>query len=180
MFARMRSAAIALIATTPAAAEVISSTPTGFQVSRTITVTASPAEAYAALVRVGDWWNGEHTYSGKAANLSIDARPGGCFCETLPNGGGVEHGRILYADPGKVLRFSGSLGPLQGDAIAGTMTWAISAEGGATKIKQTYVAGGYTGTGFQKLAPLVDQVLSEQVDRLKTHLDAGGGARRRP
>ena len=49
-----------------------------------------------------------------AKNLSIDARPGGCFCEKLPNGGGVEHARVVYVAPREVLRLSGALGPLQG------------------------------------------------------------------
>ena len=47
-----------------------------------------------------------------AANLSLDAAPGGCFCERLPNGGGVEHMRVTYVEPGKRIVLTGSLGPL--------------------------------------------------------------------
>jgi len=36
----------------------------------------------------------------------------------------------------------------------------------------TYVAGGYSPTGFEKLAPLVDGVLGTQLDGLKTAAEA--------
>src|SRR3546814_1830967 len=54
----------------PAAAEVKSATPSGFDIENKAVVSADPAETYAALTRVGEWWNSEHTYSGNAANRS--------------------------------------------------------------------------------------------------------------
>ena len=67
-------------------------TPNGFLVKFDVSVNAPAAKVYDALVgQIGSWWNPEHTYSHDAKNLSIDPRPGGCFCEKLPNGGGVEH-----------------------------------------------------------------------------------------
>ena len=47
--------------------------------------------------------------------------PGGCFCERLPNGGGIEHMRVAFVDPGKRLVLTGSLGPLLYQATAGVM-----------------------------------------------------------
>ena len=67
-------------------------TPNGFLVKLEANINASSAKVYDAMVgQVGSWWNPEHTYSHDAKNLSIDPRPEGCFCEKLPNGGGIEH-----------------------------------------------------------------------------------------
>jgi hypothetical protein len=72
-----------------------------------------------------------------------------------------------------MLRMEGAFGPLQGEAIVATMTFELSPEGDkATKVKMTYVAGGYSPTGFEKLAPLVDGVLGTQLDGLKTAAEA--------
>src|SRR5262245_51920379 len=58
-------------------------TQNGFLVKFEVNVNAPAAKVYDALVgQVGSWWNPEHTYSHDAKNLSIDARPGGCFCES--------------------------------------------------------------------------------------------------
>lgn len=74
----------------PAAADVIDTAPGGFSVKIVVDVASPQADVYRALVeRVGTWWSADHTWSGNNANLSIDAHPGGCWCERLANGGGV-------------------------------------------------------------------------------------------
>jgi len=81
-------------------------TPTGFLVKLETNIHAPVAKVYEALVaQIGLWWNPEHTYSHDAKNLSIDPRPGGCFCEKLPNGGGIEHLRVVYIAPPQIVRF---------------------------------------------------------------------------
>ena len=50
--------------------------------------------------------------SGNSANLSLALTPGGCFCERFPKGGGIEHMRVTYVDPGKRVVLTGALGPL--------------------------------------------------------------------
>jgi uncharacterized protein YndB with AHSA1/START domain len=163
--------AFALMAA-PAAAEVKSATDTGFEVTKTVTVKATPAAAYAALGKPGQWWSGAHTYSGKAANLSLALKAGGCFCEVVPaDKGTVEHGRVVFASPGKMLRFQGGLGPIQSEAAVGTMTWMLKPVAGGTEITQSYVVGGYVRGGAKAFAPLVDLVLGEQIDGLKRYLD---------
>lgn len=153
----------------PAEAEVVSATPQGFEVKASATVAATPAEAWAMLGRIERWWNPSHTYSGKAENLSLRTRIGGCFCEKLA-GGGVEHMRVVYADRGKMLRLQGGLGPLQGEGAAGSLTWTLKAVPAGTEITQTYVVGGYIRMGAEKLAPLVDGVITEQLGRLAAAL----------
>jgi uncharacterized protein YndB with AHSA1/START domain len=158
-------------------AEVANVAPNGFAVKHSMTIQASPENVYEALVgKVGSWWNPEHTFSNDSKNLSIDARPGGCFCEKLGNGGGVEHMRVVFAWPGRMLRMTGGLGPLQGSGIVGSMTWQLAAAkgaAGATSLEFSYGAGGYMAGGFDKIAPAVDAVLGEQLARLKSFIETG-------
>ena len=167
-------------------AEVVNVAPNGFAVKHAMTIQASPENVYAALTgKVGSWWNPEHTYSHDSRNLSIDTRPGGCFCEKLGNGGGVEHMRVVFASPPQMLRMTGALGPLQGSGLAGSMTWKLTAATGAagpasaTTLEFSYSAGGYMQGGFEKvgpfekIAPMVDAVLGEQLARLKAFVETG-------
>lgn len=133
-----------------------------------VLINATPANVYATLLHdVGKWWNPEHTYSGKSANLSIEARIGGCFCERLEHGGAVEHARVINLQPGALVRMTGAFGPLQSSGLAGTLSWALAAAGGGTRLQVTYSVGGYMQGGFAELAPVVDGVLGGQLDRLK-------------
>ena len=148
-------------------ADVKSASPAGFEIESKAMVSMPPTEAYAKLGRIGDWWSSAHTYSGKASNLSLELRAGGCFCETIPEGGGtIEHGRIIYAQPGTALRLQGALGPLQQEAAIGTLTWSLKPVAGGTEITQTYVVGGHVRGGADKFAAIVDQVMAEQLRRL--------------
>ena len=147
--------------------------PYGFTVRTQVSIRKSPAQVYDALVQVGQWWNSAHTYSGDAKNLSLDARPGGCFCERLPMGGGVEHMRVIYAAPGELLRLSGGLGPLQGLGVAGSMSMKLTPAGGGTTLELTYSVGGFSEGGFNQLAPAVSGVVTEQMNRLKSFVETG-------
>ena len=158
----------------PLRGEVIESTPTGFLVRNTAAINAPPAKVYTALTDgVGRWWDSAHTFSHDARNLSLDAKPGGCFCEGLPDGGGLEHMRVLYASPGKLLRLSGAIGPLQEAALAGTMTWSLSQGGGGTTVELNYTVGGFRAGGFRDIPTVVDGVLRGQLARLKAFVETG-------
>jgi hypothetical protein len=91
-------AAIALLLSSPATAAVVSSDAHDLMVREIVQTSASPEAAWAAFLRIEQWWSAEHSYSGKAANLSLDARPGGCFCERAGKGG-VEHMRVAVSLP---------------------------------------------------------------------------------
>lgn len=161
----------ASLAAAPSLAEVKSATPAGFEVESKAVVAATPAATYAALGRIGEWWNSSHTYSGDAANMSLALEAGGCFCERIPaDGGTIEHARTVYARPGDTLRVQGGLGPLQAEAALGTLTWSLKAVPGGTEVTQTYVVGGYVRGGADKLAPIVDGVLAEQLAGLRKRL----------
>lgn len=168
-----------LLGPSAAFADVVDSAPAGFTVKAAMDSPASAAQVYRALTeRIGSWWENAHTWSGNASNLSIDARPGGCFCEKLPNGGGVQHMTVVYADPGKLLRLSGGLGPLQDLAVTGVMSWTLTESGGKTTIEVTYKVGGYMpgGAGVGALAAPVDTVVTAQLKRLAVFAAASAAA----
>ena len=182
----LRSACIAAAALTaqPAAAEVVAQSEAGFVTRAAATVKADPAAAWLTLVAPNQWWNGEHTYSGDPKNLYIDPQATGCFCEKLPatkdapagaRPGSIEHMHVIYAAPGRVLRMSGGLGPLQSEAVEGTLTITLKPTDGGTRILWEYVVGGYMRQKIPELAPLVDKVLLEQLTRLAAKLGPAEG-----
>src|SRR5262245_4104335 len=97
-------ATIGVLASPSSAAVEVASN--GFLVRHEVVVGAPAAKVYDSLTgQVGSWWNEQHTYSGDSKNLSIDPRPGGCFCERLTNGG-VEHMRVVHLRQNQLLRMS--------------------------------------------------------------------------
>ena len=157
-----------------AGAEVVDRSAAGFTVKTVVVVGASPERAFRALVDdVGRWWDSSHTFSGDAGNLRMTAHPGGCFCETLKNSGGVAHAVVNHVVPGALLRMTGALGPLQEHAVIGTLTWQFAASGQDATVTLTYRVAGYFPGGLDKIAGPVDQVVSEQLNRLKAYLERG-------
>jgi len=174
----MKTIALLLICATGAFAEVADSGASGFTVKTTLDIAAPPADVYQKLVgNVGDWWSPRHTFSGDAHNLSIDAKPMGCFCEKI-TGGGVRHMEVLYAAPGRTLVMSGALGPLQSLAATGSMTITLAASGGGTKLSFSYAVAGYLATGMNSWAAPVDGMLLEQFTRFKNYVEQGDPAGR--
>jgi uncharacterized protein YndB with AHSA1/START domain len=171
----MRSlAAIALIFLPAAAqAEVVHSESHGFEVSRSVDLARSPAEALTAFTQVANWWSKDHTYSGDPANLSLDARPGGCFCERFPGGGGIEHMRVTYFEPGQFLILTGALGPLLHEAVAGVMRVQVEKIAGGSRLTIDYRAAGFANGGAGKMAPRVDAMLGESINRYRSYADSG-------
>lgn len=145
----------------------------GFTVSETADIEASPDRVYQAVLAPARWWSSEHTYSHDAANLALDARAGGCWCETLPGGGSVQHLVVVNVIPDKLLRLRGALGPLQGMAVDGAMTYSLHAVNDRTQLTLTYAVAGYSKQGFAELAKAVDSVLDEQTVRLARFIETG-------
>jgi uncharacterized membrane protein len=97
----------------------------------------------------------------------------GCWCEKLPNGGGVRHMQVVNVMPGKMLVMTGGLGPLQSMAATGSMSFRLSPASGGTKLDITYAVTGYLAAGMNTLAAPVDHVLTEQFTRFKSYVEAG-------
>ncbi|HYC73654.1 SRPBCC family protein [Brevundimonas sp.] len=153
----------------PAPAEIVARSDHGFSLSYERRVAATPEAVLEALATPGAWWSDAHTYSGSASNISVDLRPGGCWCEALP-GGGVKHAEAVLVWPERrMVRFDAPFGPLQdlgADAIL-TMTWADAADGVGLTLKWTFTVN---GPGTAAMAGPVDGVMAEQFGRLAAHL----------
>jgi uncharacterized protein YndB with AHSA1/START domain len=77
-------------------AEVKAAASDGLLIVHSARIDAAPARIYALLPAIGRWWSSSHTYSGDAANLTLDPGAGGCFCERWKDGA-VVHGRVIVA-----------------------------------------------------------------------------------
>lgn len=170
---RIICAALVLSLVHSAHAEIKQAAADGFFLAYSAPLEATTAKAYADLVQVQKWWNGEHTFSGKAANLSLKPEAGGCFCERWP-GGSAEHGRVIMALPGKLLRLDTALGPLQEFALKGVLSfWLREDDYGKARIELEYRVNGASASGLDQLAPQVDDVLGAQFSRLVRFIAAG-------
>ena len=170
---RRTAFALAIAAFAPfAQAEVKESSADAFFLTYSGAVAAPTAKTYADIVQISRWWDSEHTYSGKSANLSIKPEAGGCFCERWKDGS-VAHGEVLMAMPGKVLRMRTALGPLQERALTGILTFWIKNEDSATTLTVEYRVNGASASGLDQLAPSVDEVLGTQLDRLRRYIATG-------
>lgn len=171
-------AATAVLAiSAPAAAEVKNATETGFNVVHFAAVSVEPDIIWKRLIAPKTYWSKTHSWSGSSDGFYIDAQAGGCFCELFQEKGAdgktittgsVEHMRVIFAQPGKVLRMQGALGPLQSEAVLGTLTVAMepSKDGKGTKLSFSYVVGGHMRYKVADIAPAVDKVLGEQFKSL--------------
>jgi hypothetical protein len=161
---------VLLLGATAARADVVVATAGGFVVRSAVVVPANPAQAWKRFIAVASWWNKDHTFSGNSGNLYLRTAPGGCLCERLPGGGFVEHLHVVYADKGRMLRLAGGLGPLQGMGVSGAYTVEFKARGAQTEVVAIYVVNGFDAQGLDKIAPVVDQVLSGQLQSFAAKL----------
>ncbi len=139
-------------------------------------VSVPPDVVWKAVLQLPKWWNGRHTYSGSAANLTLDAQAGGCWCERWGSGdaaASVQHGTVLMVMPGRVLRVQGGFGPLQELGAIGILTIATATQEGKHLLRMTYRVSGHPDAGFDKLAAPVDGVMAEQYKRLKKLAETG-------
>jgi len=150
-----------------ATAEVVHSSESGFEIKMSVSVPAAPEQAYEQFLRVGEWWSSDHTWFGKAENLSIDPVAGGCFCE-VDGGQSVLHMTVSCVAPNREIRLQGGLGPLQQMGLHGVLTFKfIPVSDNETNIVQLYRVTGYDPHGLKALAPIVDQVQTMQLNRLR-------------
>ena len=157
---------------TPASASVVGSGEHGFEIQNSVNLVIPHQQAFAAFGQVGQWWNKDHTYSGDAKRMSLQMRAGGCFCEPLDDGGGIEHMRVTFIQPGERIVLTGSLGPLLYEATSGVMDVKFERIAGGSRVTMNYRAAGFAKGGAAAMAPLVDQVLAEQMKRFRVYAAA--------
>tara|TARA_R100001244_G_scaffold71741_2_gene58000 strand:- start:32096 stop:32740 length:645 start_codon:yes stop_codon:yes gene_type:complete len=164
----------ALCSVTAARAEVTNTADNGFTVQHQ-TVIAGDAEAvWKAMIAPSRYWNADHSWTGDAENFYLVPQAGGCFCELIrttsgdnikSSEGSVQHMRVIYAHNNKILRMSGALGPLQSEAVTGTLTMQLQPQDQSTVVRFTYKVGGYMEFPVDQIAPAVDGVIGEQLAR---------------
>ena len=175
----MRPAAAAMLsaaclAAGTASSEVLDASSGGFSLVHEATIDAPRGEVWGAAVHaVGEWWSDDHTISGDASRMRIDARPQGCFCESLGERSGVVHLTVTFLSPGVMLRLTGGLGPLGLMGVNGNMTWEFFDAEAGTRVVFSYVVGGYRPGGLEDVAAPVDAVIGEALQRLRAHVETG-------
>jgi uncharacterized protein YndB with AHSA1/START domain len=156
-------------------AEVTNTAENGFTVRHQTEVNASVEDVWKAMIAPSRYWNPDHSWTGKGENFYLVPQAGGCFCELIrstgednikSSDGSVQHMRVIYAQKNKILRMSGGLGPLQGEAVVGTLTMQMQPQDGKTAVRFTYKVGGYMEFPVEEIAPAVDGVIGEQLTRL--------------
>ncbi|HZH42654.1 MAG TPA: SRPBCC domain-containing protein [Lysobacter sp.] len=156
-----------------AQAEVKDAGAAGFTVENAVVVAADADTTWRALVGdVDRWWPKDHSWWGNESKLSIEPRAGGCFCEIAPDGRQAQHLHVVYVEPGRTLRLTGGLGPLQGMGLHGVLEFQLAAAERGTRVSMRYRAGGYTPDGVERLAAVVDRVQAMQLGGLAKYLDA--------
>jgi hypothetical protein len=76
-------------------------------------------------------------------------------------------------NPTHLLRMTGGLGPLGLMGVEGNMTWEFKDAEDGTRVVFTYAVGGYARDGLDQIAPAVDYVIGEALDRLKAYVETG-------
>ena len=148
-----------------AGAEVKSATPESMLIEHRFTVAAPVTRVWESLMHPEDWWPSDHTWSGDRRNLRLSANAGDCFCERWV-GGSVEHGRVIMAIPGSLLRMSAALGPLQEMAVRGVITVTLDEKDGKTEIVMTHRVSGDPSHKLDTFAAVVDRVNGLQFGNL--------------
>lgn len=159
-------AGLSLLLPTPVAAQIVDRHADGFTLRYADTVEVGRGDVAMAIESVSAWWDGDHTYTGSAANLSLDPRVGGCFCEAMPDGSKFEHGRVTALDDDRLV-LEAPLGPLKGMATRAELTFswpeAASVTHDGTGVVMVFVV---EGPGLGAFADAVDQVMRGQHARL--------------
>lgn len=159
----------------PAQAEVANTADNGFTVQHQTVISGDAEAVWKAMIAPSRYWSGDHSWTGNAENLYLIPQAGGCFCELIrttssdnikSSDGSVQHMRVIYAHNNKMLRLSGALGPLQSEAVTGTLTMQLQPQGDTTVVRFTYKVGGYMEFPVDQIAPAVDGVIGEQLARL--------------
>lgn len=167
------AALVALACCADAQAAVVESNANGFAIEETVHIAVSPDKLYSALVHPELWWNPQHTLSGSAANLSLDAKAGGCLCESLPNGGSVRHLTVAAVMPGKAIVLRGAMGPFQEQGVDGALIFTLKTKDGGTDLVLDNNLGGFMKGGMGKWPEAADGMLTDLVAHLKYYAETG-------
>ena len=89
-----------------------------------------------------------------------------------PTAAGSSIMHVAYVDPGERLVLTGALGPLLYQAATGVMDIKVERIAGGSRLTLDYKVAGFANGGADKLAPVVDQVLGDQMARFRKYAAA--------
>ena len=169
MLKTLIAAAALMLAATPVSAEVIARTADSFTLRYEAAAETTPDDIRSAMTRIDGWWDGAHSYSGDAGNLSVDMTPGGCWCERLANGTDFRHATVVALEADRLL-FNAPFGPLNGKTTRAdfTVSWPPGS-GGRTILWEMVIEG----PGLGAYADAVDSVMGAGFSRFTRYLANG-------
>jgi len=142
-----------------------------FSFEKEVTLPGTPDTIYDAVTGdISGWW--DHSFSEHPLELYIEPYAGGGFWEIFDDqGNGVLHATVIYADRGKILRFSGPLG-LSGKAINIVATYEFEPVGEySTLFKLSVHAAGEVDEG---VPALVESVWEHFIfERFEPYIESG-------
>lgn len=169
MLTRLKSLVVTgtlcLVAAGSVAADIIEASPERYVLRQEASSALAPDALWARLIKPASWWHPDHTYSGDAGNLSLDATAGGLWREDWKDGS-VLHGQVLLVQQGSVLKLDAPFGPLMDMAVTVVWTISVSAQGSGSRVVFDEIANGTTASKLDTLAPAVDFVKTEAIRRL--------------
>lgn len=162
----MAAMGFSVAAVTPSVgADIVTASGDHYTLRQEATSTLTPMALWDRLVVPASWWHPEHTYSGRSENLSLELTVGGLWREDWA-GGNVLHGEVTHIVPGKKLQMIATFGPLKDIAVAVIWTIDITPHEGGSKVVFTEIANGTSASKLDELAPAVDYVKTEAINRL--------------
>ncbi len=156
---------ILFLTLTPAHAEIMSSSGAHFELKHEAHSTLRPDVLWQRLIQPATWWHPDHTYSGSAANLSLNVTAGGLWREDW-NKNSVAHGRVLYVEHGKIIRLEAPFGPLQGLGAYTIWTITITPNGNGSTVRFDEISSAPPTADMAEIAKAVDYVKNEAITRL--------------
>jgi uncharacterized protein YndB with AHSA1/START domain len=165
---RLLTVALLVGCAAPADAEVVKRATEGFIIRHEGVVKGSPAATWAALTDWGGWWPASHSYSGDAANLTLEVEPDGELEEVWP-GGQVLHGSVVAALPDRLLRMNAPFGPLQALPVNAVLEFTLAPVGTGTRVGMVFHVAGPSSVNAGRYADAVDKVFAEAFPRLLAH-----------
>lgn len=169
MFKTLIVVAVLAVSAAPAAAEVVARTADSFTLRYAVRAEIVPADIPSSFEALPQWWDSAHTYSGAAANLSLDLATAGCWCEKLADGTDFDHGRTVLVSADQLI-FHAPFGPMRGKTTKAELvvTWP-GADRGWTPTWTMRVEG----PGIGAMADAVDGVMGAGYRRWLTYLERG-------
>ncbi len=108
------------------------------EVSVEVKIEAPREEVWSALTEgIGRWWPRDFYVGKSPKTFVLEARPGGRLYEDWGDGAGVLWGQVVTYDPPATLDVAGQLFPAFGGPATTLVRWALTADGGATRVTLT-------------------------------------------